>query len=354
VKYAQKQDFRDLFHQHDDGFACVRSGRLRAEASSGSAELSLNPSRVAKRSKWQDRGIIPEQSPEGRVVRAGNQNPSPVRITPIIGSRNSRSPHSWTEEDMGKQEPPEIRIVCNSSAQEVETRERFYKTFTQCPIPSNELLANLGLFINRQSLSRIIFMHEIYQRIIPVNGIIAEFGVRWGQNLALFSSFRGMYEPYNYGRKLVGFDTFSGFPSVSEYDGNDPVASVGAYGVSSNYETYLDAILTYHEMESPLSHIKKYELIKGDATVTLEKYLQKHPETIIALAYFDFDIYEPTKRCLELIKDCVTKGSVIGFDELNWPSFPGETKALKEVFGLSRYAIRRSPLNPGPSYIVIE
>lgn len=255
---------------------------------------------------------------------------------------------------MAVQDHPDIRITSNSSSKEVTTREKFYETFTRCPIPPNELLANLGLFINRQSLSRILFMHELYRQILPVHGIIVEFGVRWGQNLALFESFRGMYEPHNYTRKIVGFDTFSGFPSVSAQDGKDAIASVGAYGVNPEYETYLDDILKYHEMESPLSHIKKYELIKGDATVTLEKYLQDHPETIVALAYFDFDIYEPTKRCLELIMNHVTKGTVIGFDELNFPAFPGETKAFKEVLGLSRYAIRRSPLNPTPSYIVVE
>jgi len=197
-------------------------------------------------------------------------------------------------------------------------------------------------------------MHELYQKIIDVNGIVVEFGVRWGQTLSLFSSFRGMYEPFNYSRKIVGFDTFSGFPSVSKHDGDDEIASQGAYGVTQKYECYLDSVMSYHEFESPLNHIKKFELVKGDATETLEKYLQNHPETIIALAYFDFDLYEPTKKCLELIKPHITKGSVIGFDELNCSTFPGETIALKEVFGLDKYSIRRSPLNPVPSYIVIE
>ncbi|MBI5963254.1 MAG: crotonobetainyl-CoA--carnitine CoA-transferase [Chloroflexi bacterium] len=250
--------------------------------------------------------------------------------------------------------PIDIRIKSNSSQREILTREKFYDLFAKSPIPQSEQLANLGLFLNRQTLSRILFMHDLYQKIIPIHGIVIEFGVRWGQNLALFSSFRGIYEPYNYNRKIVGFDTFSGFPAITEQDGNDAIASVGAYSVNPNYEAYLDSVLNYHETESPLSHLKKYEIIKGDATITLQKYLEDHPETIIALAYFDFDIYEPTKNCLELIKDHLTKGSVIGFDELNWPSFPGETLAFKEVLGLDKYSIRRSPLNPSPSYIVID
>jgi hypothetical protein len=250
--------------------------------------------------------------------------------------------------------PSELRTKSNSSSVELALRERFFELYSSCPIPSNELLAQLGLFLNRQSLSRIMFMHELYSQIVPIHGMVMEFGVRWGQNLALFSSFRSMYEPYNYNRKIIGFDTFAGFPSVAPQDGTDAIASVGAYGVTPDYEEYLEAVLTYHERESPLSHIKKHELVKGDATVTLEKYLTDHPETIIALAYFDFDLYEPTKKCLLLIKDHLTRGSVIGFDELNWATFPGETLALKEVFGLARYSLRRSPLNPSPSYLVID
>jgi hypothetical protein len=50
----------------------------------------------------------------------------------------------------------------------------------------------------------------------------------------------------------------------------------------------------------------------------------------------------------------VTKGSVIVFDELNCPEFPGETLAVLETFGLNKYAIKRSPLNPLISYIIID
>lgn len=245
-------------------------------------------------------------------------------------------------------------VRSNSSSSEVEKRAAFVDTFQACPIPSSEILANLGLFLNRQTLSRILFMHELYQKIIPIHGIVVEFGVRWGQNLALFSSFRGIYEPYNYNRKIVGFDTFSGFPDVAPQDGTDGIVRSGAYGVTEGYEEYLDAVLSYHETESPLSHLRKYELVRGDACKTLETYLRANPETIIALAYFDFDLYEPTKRCLELIRGHLTKGSVLGFDELNWPPFPGETIALKEVLGLDRHSIRRSPHNPNPSYLVID
>jgi hypothetical protein len=45
---------------------------------------------------------------------------------------------------------------------------------------------------------------------------------------------------------------------------------------------------------------------------------------------------------------------VLAFDELNVPEFPGETLAVREVLGLSRYAIRRDPASPLTSWLVVE
>ena len=149
----------------------------------------------------------------------------------------------------------DIRVKLHFSPEEIAERKKFHKHFEECPIPVEEMLPSLGLFMNRQTLSRIIFMHDLYQKILDVNGIVVEFGVRWGQNLALFSSFRGMYEPFNYSRKIVGFDTFSGFPSVSAEDGDDEIVKEGSYSVTEGYEEYLEGVLSYHESESPLNFV---------------------------------------------------------------------------------------------------
>jgi hypothetical protein len=248
------------------------------------------------------------------------------------------------------------RIATRSSSSPSENilRDQFVDLFKQCPIPDNEVLSNLGLFLKRQNLSKILFMNDLYRKIIDVHGVVIEFGVRWGNNLALFASFRGIYEPFNHNRKIIGFDTFAGFPTVHEKDGASDIVAIGAYKVSASYEKYLEDILAYHEQESPIPHIKKHRLVKGDATVEVEKYFTEHPETVVAFAYFDFDLYEPTRKCLEAIKDRVTKGTVIGFDQLNDHDFPGETLALKEVFGLDKFKLRKSRYSSVQSYIVVE
>lgn len=57
-------------------------------------------------------------------------------------------------------------VIGNSTNQEDTNREKFYELFKSSPIPEGELLQNLGLYINRQLLSRILFMHCYYLLIM--------------------------------------------------------------------------------------------------------------------------------------------------------------------------------------------
>ena len=248
----------------------------------------------------------------------------------------------------------EYKLQSRASESQLLARQKLLDLFKKCPIPEEQLLVNLGLYIRSSVLAKFLYVNELYQNIIHIPGIIMEFGVWWGQNLALFESLRTVYEPYNYTRKIVGFDTFTGYTSISPKDGKSELVREGVYSTTENYEEYLEELLSYHEQENPMSHIKKYEIVKGNVVHTVEKYLKDHPETIIALAYFDLGLYEPTEKCLQAIKPHITRGTVIVMDELNSWEFPGETLAFKEVIGLDKYKIVRSQFLPDRSYIVID
>ncbi len=246
------------------------------------------------------------------------------------------------------------KILTYESATEKKIREEIIGYLKNCPIPDEQILSNLGLFLNSKNLSRILFMDHIFQKIVDIPGVVFEFGTRWGQNLALFSALRGIYDPFNRHRKIVGFDTFKGFPQISSKDGTSKMMVKRGLALTKNYQNYLEKIMDYHEQENPLSHIKKYELIAGDATIEIIKYLKKYPETIISLAYFDFDLYKPTKKCLEAIKPHLIKGSLLAFDELNDADSPGETIALSEVFGLNNIKLKRHKFTSRVSYFVYD
>ena len=95
-----------------------------------------------------------------------------------------------------------------SNDTEYEARKNLLDLIKSTPIPDDELLQNLGLFFNSKNLSRIMVMNHLYEQIIDTMGIVMEFGTRWGQNMALWTALRGIYEPFNRHRKIVGFDTF--------------------------------------------------------------------------------------------------------------------------------------------------
>ena len=87
---------------------------------------------------------------------------------------------------------------------------------------------------------------------------------------------------------------------------------------------------------------------------TADKFLEENPHVLVSLMYLDFDLYEPTKKALEVFLPRMGKGSVIAFDEINHPLWPGETLALLESMDLSKFSIRKFPFEINMSYIVIE
>lgn len=229
-----------------------------------------------------------------------------------------------------------------SSPEKLKEREILYSLFQSRPMPDDQLLTSLGLYMRSSALAKILFVNELYEHIVNIPGVIMEFGTWWGQNLVLFENLRAIYEPFNQNRRIIGFDTFKGYLQVSDKDVKGETIKEGGYTVSKGYQDYLNQILSYHEKNNILSNIKKHAIIAGDASVTLPKFFKDNPETIVALAYFDIALYEPTKKCLEALKPHLIRGSVIMFDELNSREYPGETVAFKEVFKATGFTLKRS------------
>jgi hypothetical protein len=198
--------------------------------------------------------------------------------------------------------------------------------------------------LSRLGLSRILYYDHVYRHVLDVPGVILEFGVQWGATLSLLTNLRGMHEPYNLYRRIIGFDTFEGFPSVGPEDGVAP--ALGDYSVPPEHVELLEEVLDIHESASPISHLRKHELVVGNVVQTLPVWLTDNPQAVVAMAIFDLDLYEPTREALQLIIPRLTRGSVLVFDELNSRDFPGETLALQEVLGLDRLRLHQYPHQP--------
>lgn len=217
-----------------------------------------------------------------------------------------------------------------------------------------EKIMHFPLFSPRQSIATFLLKYEIFKRILHIQGSIIECGVAYGSGLMSFATFSAIFEPVNHTRRIIGFDTFEGFPSLSDKDkpGQDPNAKVGGMNVNS-YEELTRCIKIYDQNRF-VGHLKKVEIVKGDITKTAPEYLENNPHLVVALLYLDLDLYEPTKVAMETFLPRMPKGAIIAFDELNHPDWPGETLALLETIGIRNLRIERFPFDSVRSFAVIE
>jgi hypothetical protein len=155
-----------------------------------------------------------------------------------------------------------------------------------------------------------------------------------------------VYEPYNSLRRIIGFDTFKGLTGIADIDRAIPTTVDGRYAVPPDEVGHLREVLAAHEAGEPFGHVQRSFVVQGDVRETVPKYLEEHPETVVAMAYFDMDLYEPTRDTLQAIRPHLTRGSIVVFDELTHPKWPGETAALRDVLGLGEVALRQIPV-PG-------
>jgi len=183
-----------------------------------------------------------------------------------------------------------------------------------------DYIDQFSLFAGAHTIGNKIFTYELLKKTIGIPGDIVEFGCWKGSNLMFLAKLMSLMEP-NSPKRLIGFDNFSGLPAPTTIDGDFATSQTGKY--RGDYEVLMQAIDLF-ELRS------KVELVVGDALETIPKYLEDHRDSVFSFCYLDFDLYEPTKKALELIDESLSVGGVIVFDEALSSEWPGETLAMKE------------------------
>lgn len=249
---------------------------------------------------------------------------------------------------------PEFVPHNNTSENQATARQQLYRLFANRPFDDATLLTNFGLFARSSALAKIFFLYEAYSEVLNVPGDVFVLGTWLGQDLVVFESMRAMLEPYNASRAFVGFDTFDGYEGITDLDARSDTVKDDGYAVPAEYKDYLEELLAYHRSENAMGHAVQHRLIEGNACNTVSEYLSQHPESVIALAFFDMALYDPTKAALEAMEERLIPGSVIAFDELNDARYPGETKAAREWLKGRDFSIRRSRFLPDRSFVTLK
>ncbi len=217
-------------------------------------------------------------------------------------------------------------------------------------------LSNFEKYINRQSMARFMARHELFKKSMNVKGSIIECGVHYGGGVMAWAKMSATLEPVAFNRRIFGFDTFEGFPSVHDKDKGDqdyPELKEGAFTSHDNILDELNECIAEFDDNRFIQQYDKIQLIKGDATKTIPKFVKDNQQLVISLLYLDFDLYEPTKVALEHLLPRMPKGAILAFDEINNDHWPGETMAMLEAFGgsLNDIQIEKFYYEPNIAYI---
>ena len=224
-------------------------------------------------------------------------------------------------------------------------------TFKNSKFNVAEKLKNFTKYVTRQNLTRFLVFNELFKLQLNLKGSIVECGVHQGGGIFTWAKLSAIYEPYNYYRKIIGFDTFKGFPSVSKKKDKSKYAKIKNFNEKINILNDLKHNINLFEKERFLNNKKKIFLIKGDANKTIPLFTKKNSHLLISLLYLDFDIYKPTKTALKSFISRIPKRGIIAFDQVNNPDWPGETMALLESLNLNKYEIKNFTFDPNISYI---
>jgi hypothetical protein len=248
--------------------------------------------------------------------------------------------------------PPQSTQVYRTQV-ENEVGRAIAEIFERSPDPLEVRLENFPKYVRRQQLKRFLAFYELFKRVLAVKGSIVECGVFRGFGLASWAKLSAILEPENLTRRIYGFDTFAGFPTVAAKDRSSFTrANVGDLSASSYTE--LQALIEQYDRDRFLGHIPKVELIPGDIAATAPTFIQAHPHLVVSLLFIDCDLYDPTKAALEAFVPRMPKGAILAFDELDNPIWPGETLATLESMGIRNLRLRRLEWDPYIAFAEIE
>jgi hypothetical protein len=180
---------------------------------------------------------------------------------------------------------------------------------------------------------RILQNYDTYREILSINNIdkipgsFVELGFGYGRSFVIFGHLSVFY-----GRKLYGFDSFSGFPKITTYDAS-----------SRNPKKNQWKVRTLAEAENFIrgTGLLRMDQYKLSSLVLGSSTSNPIPAIDIALLHIDLDLYEGYKYSLEIFWNNISKGGVVIFDEYNTPEWPGATKAVNEFCAINNISIEQ-------------
>lgn len=252
-------------------------------------------------------------------------------------------------------EKHESSVLTYSSDESVAARKAIYRALGEYAATEEEKERSLGLFLRGAILARILAITDIYKQIVGIPGAILDIGTWRGQTAVICENLRAIYEPLNFTRRIICFDTFEGYQGFSDKDKATDLHREGAYSLQGqDYADYLAELLVLHEKSNAMGHNNgKHRVIAGDCRETMPVFFKENPHEFVSLAFFDVNAYDPTAKALETTWERLVPGGICAFWQLTRVAVPAEGRVyIESILGKLDHRVKYSATYPGLCYIV--
>lgn len=204
---------------------------------------------------------------------------------------------------------------------------------------------------DRNVFNKMYSRFQFYEMTKHLHGDIIECGVFKGSGLLTWLKLLNIHEPHSI-KKVVGFDFFDpGFV-------DDMPDGVDKQTMKQVFDRVKDLDLNDVSQEGIKNKIlnagfnsDKFELIKGDITLTSKEYVSKRPGMRISVLYLDMDLYEPTYQALRILWNNVVSGGVVVFDEYAYHSW-SESDAADQFVKENNLKLIKTNIKTPTAYII--
>ena len=244
--------------------------------------------------------------------------------------------------------------ISYSSLESIEIRKDIFEKIFSYPGTPEETERSIGLFIRGSLLARIFAIQEAYKLILNKPGFIFDVGTWRGQTAVLCENMRAIYEPLNFSRKIIAFDTFQGYVGFGEKDRPTEIHREGTYKLdSTDYQNYLNEMIIAHEKANAMGHnFGKHAVIKGDCRETIKEYFSQNVNAFVALAFLDVNSYSPTSEAIAEIWPKLIPGGFLAIWQLTRDVIPAEGQVYRnEVLDSFPHRIFSAATYPGLCFV---
>ena len=133
--------------------------------------------------------------------------------------------------------------------------------FTKSFFSTKDKLKNFSKYVRRQDLARFMVFFELFKKQMDAKGSIVECGVHQGGGMMTWAKLSSILEPYNYHRKVIGFDTFSGIPSLAKFDKNKKKSKKITFKEKFDVMKDIKSCIKEYDQNRFINNIPKIELL---------------------------------------------------------------------------------------------